>query len=421
MTQEKYIEISKTFLKELLGDVSGKPLFELWDGTIIDGDIKTTKVVIKYPWTLREMFLNPSELSMAEAYLYGDMDIIGEIYGIFPLADHLTEKNFKLSEKAKFFNLLRKLPKRDTSYEKCHAKLKGEKHSKERDAEAISYHYDVSNDFYKLFLDRNMQYSCAYFESPEEHIDVAQKRKMDYICKKLNLKPGDRLLDIGTGWGGLIIYAAKNYGVYARGITLSKNQYEFGKKWIEDEGLGDKCEIYFMDYRDVKREEKFDKIVSVGMFEHVGAKNYKKYMGIAYDILKDGGLFLNHGISVRADLYGVSRSTFSENYVFPDGELLPIYFTTQIAEETGFEVRDIECLRDHYALTLRNWVKRIEKNEDKAKEFAGDVKYRIWRLYMAGSVYQFEKGEIGVYQTLLIKKGKAGKELPLSRKLWYCK
>ena len=221
MSREKYIEISKTFLMELLKDIPNRPIFELWDGTTIEGNMGSTKVVRKYPWTLREMFLNPSELSMAEAYIYGDIDIEGEIYGIFPLADYLTEKSFKLSEKAKFFNLLRKLPKREISYEKCHAKLKGEKHSKERDAQAISYHYDVSNEFFKLFLDKNLQYSCGYFESPDEHIDVAQERKMDYICRKLNLKPGDRLLDIGCGWGGLIIYAVKHYGVYARGRHLS--------------------------------------------------------------------------------------------------------------------------------------------------------------------------------------------------------
>ncbi len=324
-------------------------------------------------------------------------------------------------EKAKFLNLLRKLPRREVSYVKCHAKLKGEKHSKERDREAISYHYDVSNDFYKLFLDKNLQYSCAYFESPHEHIDVAQERKMDYICKKLNLKSGETLLDIGSGWGGLIIFAAKKYGVRAMGITLSKNQYEYAREWIRRENLDEKCEVHLMDYRDINRKEKYDKIVSIGMFEHVGAKNYKEYMKIAYEILKDGGLFLNHGISIRADLFGISRSSFSENYVFPDGELLPIYFTTQISEESGFEVRDIECLRDHYAITLRNWVRRLEKNRDKAIKFAGEVRYRIWRLYMSGSAHQFEKREIGVYQTLLTKKGGVGENLPFSRKAWYCK
>ncbi len=419
MENEKFLSISRDFLELLLDGVHNKPTFVLWDGSKILGNKRETEILINYPWSLREMFLNPSELSMAEAYIYGDIDIKGNIYDVFPLANELIEKKFGVKNKVKLFTLLKKLPSRKISYEKCFANLSGKKHSKDRDASAISYHYDVSNDFFRLFLDKNMQYSCAYFESEDDSIDVAQEKKMEYICRKLSLTPGEKLLDIGAGWGGLIIYAAKNYGVIARGITLSKRQYEYARNWIKKEGLEEKCSMELLDYRDIDGKEKFDKIVSVGMFEHVGRENYEKYLKIAYNILKEGGLFLNHGISIRADLFGKSRSSFSEKYVFPDGELLPIYFTTKISEMVGFEIRDVECLREHYSLTLRKWVSRLEKNREKAIEFAGEKRYRIWRLYMAGSAEQFKNREIGVYQTLLLKDKNGMGNLPLSRRSWY--
>ncbi len=416
-----YLKIAKEFLFKLFDGFDNCPVFILWNGEKALGSVEKTIIKIKFPWSLREMFLTPSELSLAESYIYGDIDIEGDIYGIFPMAEYLLEKNLSIIEKASLFNLLRKLPSRDISYEKMHARLKGEKHSKERDAQAISYHYDVSNEFYKLFLDGNLQYSCAYFEKGDEDIDTAQVQKMDYICKKLYLKKGEKLLDIGAGWGGLIIYAAKNYGVYSMGITLSKNQYEYAKEWIKREGLEDRCKIELMDYRDLDESERFDKIVSVGMFEHVGEKNYPLYMKHAYNLLKEGGLFLNHGITLNKRDFGKPRSEFIQKYVFPDGELLPISLISVFSEDAGFEIRDVEDLREHYAKTTALWVKNLEENEDKCIKEAGKERYRVWRLYLAASSYQFTVNKIGLYQTLLAKpkNGRAG--LPWTRRMWYCK
>ncbi|BBB33246.1 cfa cyclopropane-fatty-acyl-phospholipid synthase [Thermotomaculum hydrothermale] len=415
----EYISIAKDFLAKLLGEFDKKPVFVLWNGEEVFGDLKDTIIKINFPWSLREMFIDASELSLAESYVYGDIDIEGNIYGIFPMAEYLVEKKLSLLEKASLFNLLRKLPKRDKPYSKIRAKLKGEKHSKERDAQAISYHYDVSNEFYKIFLDKNLQYSCAYFQTGEEDINTAQIQKMDYICKKLYLKEGERLLDIGAGWGGLIIYAAKNYGVYAKGITLSKNQYEFANEWIKREGLEDRVKMEFRDYRDLDENDKFDKIVSVGMFEHVGEKNYSIYMKHAYNLLKEGGLFLNHGITINKVDFGKPRSEFIQKYVFPDGELLPISLISVFSEDAGFEIRDIEQLREHYSRTTALWVKNLEENAEKCIREAGKERYRVWRLYLAASSYQFAIGKIGLYQTLLVKPEKGRANLPWTRKAWY--
>ncbi len=419
-SNEQYLLLAKEFLEKLFEGYDKKPLFVLWNGEEVFGDVRDTIIKINFPWSLREMFLDGSELSLAESYVYGDIEIDGDIYGIFPMAEFLLKRKLGVVEKLALYNLLRKLPKREKSYKKMHAELKGEKHSKERDAQAISYHYDVSNEFYKLFLDKNLQYSCAYFKTGDEDIDTAQLQKMDYICKKLYLKEGERLLDIGAGWGGLIIYAAKNYGVYAKGITLSKNQYEYAKEWIKREGLEDRCEIELKDYRDLDESDKFDKIVSVGMFEHVGEKNYPVYMKHAYNLLKEGGLFLNHGITLNKKDYGKPRSQFIQKYVFPDGELLPISLISVFSEDAGFEIRDVEDLREHYARTTALWVQNLEKNEDKCIKEAGKERHRVWRLYLAASSYQFSVNKIGLYQTLLAKpkNGKAG--LPWTRKAWYC-
>ena len=416
----EYISVAKEFLEKLFGGFDKKPLFVLWNEEEVFGDKRDTIIKINFPWSLREMFMDASELSLAESYIYGDIDIEGDIYGIFPMAEYLINKDIGLIEKAALFNLLRKLPKREKPYARMHAELKGEKHSKERDAQAISYHYDVSNEFYKIFLDKNLQYSCAYFQTGEEDIHLAQVQKLDYICKKLYLKEGEKLLDIGAGWGGLIIYAAKNYGVYAKGITLSKNQYEFANEWIKREGLEDRCKMELKDYRDLDENEKFDKIVSVGMFEHVGEKNYPIYMKHAYNLLKEGGLFLNHGITINKLDFGKPRSEFIQKYVFPDGELLPISLISVFSEDAGFEIRDIEDLREHYARTTALWVKNLEEFADEAIKEAGPERYRVWRLYLAASSYQFSVNKIGLYQTLLAKpvNGKAG--LPWTRKGWYC-
>jgi cyclopropane-fatty-acyl-phospholipid synthase len=259
----------------------------------------------------------------------------------------------------------------------------------------VTYHYNVSNDFYALWLDKWMVYSCAYFATPEEDLNTARQRKLDYICRKLRLRPGERLLDIGCGWGGLIMHAAHNYGVGAFGITLSQPQAELAAQRIRQAGLADRCRVEVCDYREIDAPGQYDKLVSVGMFEHVGKAKLPEYFARAWRLLRPGGVFLNQGIAYRPAQVvkrgpswpHLSSPTFINRYVFPDGELVPISTTLQAAEMSGFEVRDVESLREHYALTLQHWVRRLEAQHDAARRITSEVIYRIWRLYMAGAAY----------------------------------
>jgi cyclopropane-fatty-acyl-phospholipid synthase len=313
---------------------------------------------------------------------------------------------------------------------------------------AIQYHYDVGNDFYALWLDHHMQYSCAYFGTGVEDLDAAQERKLEHICRKLRLRPGERLLDIGCGWGGMALYAAQKHSVRVLGITLSQEQAAYANVRIARADLGGQASVKLQDYRDVGAES-FDKIVSVGMFEHVGQKQLPEYFAQAYRSLKPGGLFLNHGISRRApwlhrmnpevklccppDMrparaslwrqwvgqYILGQDRFFQHYVFPDGELLPVSQVNTMAEQAGFEVRDVENLREHYALTLRHWVKQLEQHQAEAIELAGEVVYRTWRLYMAVMAYGFSCGRFNVNQTLLAKPNVGRSHLPLTREDLY--
>jgi cyclopropane-fatty-acyl-phospholipid synthase len=298
--------------------------------------------------------------------------------------------------------------------------LKGKRHSIERDRQAVTYHYDVSNDFYALFLDKNLIYSCAYFQTPEEALDIAQERKLDYICRKLRLRPGQRLLDIGCGWGGLVIHAAKYYGVDATGITLSQPQADLANERIATAGLSDRCRVLVRDYREVDEPGGYDALASVGMFEHVGEKMLPTYFSRAWDLLIPGGVFLNHGITRRFDTPAHNERSFSDAYVFPDGELTPISASLHTAEEAGFEVRDVESLREHYMLTLRQWVSRLEEHYDQALQYVDEPTYRVWRLFMSGSAYGFDVGQLNLHQALLVRPGKDGRSgIPLTRADWY--
>ena len=291
------------------------------------------------------------------------------------------------------------------------AHLSGRKHSVDRDRQAVTYHYDVSNDFYSLWLDKRLVYSCAYFHSSDDDLDTAQEQKLDIICRKLRLQPGQRILDLGCGWGGLIIYAAQHYGVDATGITLSQPQADLANERIQAAGLSDRCRARVQDYREVPTGDlpPYDAIVSVGMFEHVGAARLPSYFAQAWKLLKPRGVFLNHGIASRATDLAQNGPSFSETYVFPDGELVPINTTLHAAEEAGFEVRDVESLREHYALTLRHWVQRLEIHHQDALKFVDEPTYRVWRLFMSGSAYGFTAGRNNIYQALLGKARRSGK------------
>jgi cyclopropane-fatty-acyl-phospholipid synthase len=289
------------------------------------------------------------------------------------------------------------------------------RHSKASDRRAIRYHYDVSNDFYSLFLDRRMVYSCAYYRSETDSLERAQEQKLDHILNKLMLRPGESFLDIGCGWGALIIRAAGKYGARARGVTLSENQFEYVRDLIRAQGLQDRCTVELRDYRDLPETEPFDKIASVGMFEHVGLKQLPRYFAKMYALLKDGGLALNHGIT-SSDVD--SRETeggagaFIDRYVFPDGELPHIALALREMAAAGFEVADVESLRRHYARTCHEWADRLEANRERAIAIAGERRFRIWEIYLAGCAYAFAEGWINIYQALACKAG-AGHSIPL--------
>ncbi len=384
-------------------------------------------LVLNHPSALRRMFTPPIELSLGEAFIRNDFDIEGDIFAAFPLMESIATRSFSARDITDIGLSLLALPNQSPARTpgRGPVRLRGRIHSRERDRAAVQYHYDVSNDFYSLWLDRNLQYSCAYFSSGAGDLDDAQERKMEHLCRKLRLKAGEYLLDIGCGWGGLDIYAASKYGVRVLGLTLSKNQATYAYQWIGRLGLEERVCVKLMDYRDLEVEP-FDKIVSVGMFEHVGRTHLPEYFARVHHLLKPGGLFLNHGISRRAErpedkqsyiqqrIFG--RGAFLQKYIFPDGELTPVSEVNTLAEQAGFEVRDVENLREHYALTLQNWVNRLAEHREEAIHASDEVTYRTWRLYMSASAFGFESGNINVNQTLLAKMTHDGKSnVPLSR------
>lgn len=420
---DKHVENTLKLLDDVFGDVRPRDFaFRLWEGTTWgpqQGSDARFTVVLGHPGSLRAMFVPPTDLNLGEAYIYDDFDIQGDIEAVAELGERLDVLGGAASL-VRYGTQLLKLPSGGPTHEgRQGALLRGRAHTKQRDTAAIRYHYDVSNDFYSLWLDRNMVYSCAYFENPDEDLDTAQQRKLDYICRKLRLAPGERLLDIGCGWGGLAMHAARAYGADVTGITLSAAQASLAQERIADAGLSGHCRVEVRDYRDVDESQPFDKLVSVGMFEHLGAALLPTYFAKASRLLRPGGVFLNHGISTNIR-NGWSRGpSFLDVYVFPDSELLPISTTLAEAEKAGFEVRDMESLREHYTLTLRHWVRRLEDHAEEARAATDDVTYRIWRLFMSFSAHQFERNRVGVYQTLLAKPEAGRSGLPLTRRDWY--
>ena len=395
----------------------------LWSGTTWEaepGQPTRFTLVINRPGALRAMFLSGSERSFGQAYVYNLFDIEGSLDDAFPMAEYLMKLQAGVPDRIRLAVQLLRLPADDVPGSgRQAARLSGALHSLERDRQAVTYHYDTSNDFFACFLDQRMVYSCAYFSSPEEDLDTAQGHKLEYICRKLRLKQGDRLLDIGCGWGGLILHASKHFGVTALGITLSEPQAHLANERIRKEGLADRCRAEVQDYRQCGGPESFDAIVSIGMVEHVGERKLPEYFGQAWRLLRPGGVFLNHGIAERLDRHGAATDSFTQAYVFPDSDPVPIGLSTYAAEKAGFEVRDVESLREHYALTLRHWVRRLEAHKEEALRVADDATYRIWRMFMTASARGFESGINSVYQSLLAKPAGGKSGLPLTRDDWY--
>jgi cyclopropane-fatty-acyl-phospholipid synthase len=425
-TTEHAVRTTLSLLQDIFAS-SQSPNFavRLWDGTVWQsrpeaGEAARFTLVLQHAGALRRMLLPPTELNLGEAYIYNDYDVEGDLVAAFSIGDQLMDEHWGKMAQVRYGKRLLSLPNTGQSRPRdITVKLHGARHSKERDRQAVTYHYDRSNEFYALWLDKRMVYSCAYFATSEDDLDTAQERKLEYICRKLRLRPGERLLDIGCGWGGLVIYAAQHYGVEAYGITLSQPQADLAQQRIQEAGLAERCRVEVRDYRDVNEASSFDKIVSVGMFEHVGEELLPRYFKQAWYVLRPGGVFLNHGIAKVITHPPQLESAFTERYVFPDGALVPISTTLRVAEDSGFEVRDVESLREHYAFTLQHWVRRLEAQASQARRLTNEITYRIWRLYMSGSIHGFLTGRVNIYQTLLAKPERGESHLPLTRSDWY--
>jgi cyclopropane-fatty-acyl-phospholipid synthase len=414
---------AKSVVEELLHEYHPRNFaVEFWDGSRWDpdpGQFCRFTWHIHHPSVLRTLLRSDRQVALGEAFIHGDFDVSGDLLAIFPVAEYLEQKHFGPGRKLRLGSLLLGLPSQRREDEDVLVELRGRAHSKTRDRQAVSFHYDVSNAFYQLWLDPAMIYSCAYFKSPDDSLATAQAQKLDHICRKLRLRPGERLLDIGCGWGGLILHAARYYGVQAVGITLSEQQLVFAQKQIAEIGLSSRCEVRLLDYRDASQLGQFDKLVSVGMVEHVGESALPEYFRCAFQVLKPGGAFLNHGIGRAGNRPKPAERTFTDVYVFPDGELTPISTTLRCAEEAGFEVRDVENLREHYHLTLCHWLRRMEDSMQQATRLVGELKARIWRLYLAGSAHYFQSGKLDLYQSLLVKCANGRSGMPLTRRDWY--
>ncbi len=426
MTAERFASddpnarIAAAVLRLVFGDAYGRDFTVLlWDGTrVAPAGGSRFLLRVNTPGALRAAFTPPLDLSPGRAYALGLLDVEGDL-------EHAVEAIARASpalrprDAVRLFRLLRRLPKVPATGLR-EAKLRGRLHSRERDRAAIGFHYDQPVDFYRSFLDRDLVYSCAYYDDGIQSLDDAQSAKLDYILRKVRLRPGERLLDIGCGWGALVVRAAQRFGAQALGITLSVKQCEEARRRIAEAGLGDSARVELRDYRELGGE-RFDKIVSVGMFEHVGRSRFPEYFRSAYDALRPGGLFLNHAISDRSvGLRGGRARGFLGHFIFPDGELVPVADGLAIAARTGFEIRDVESLREHYVKTLRAWVANLEDNRALAVAAAGEQTYRSWRLYLAGSAQGFRVGRISVFQALLARPHPDGRvELPPTRRDLY--
>jgi cyclopropane-fatty-acyl-phospholipid synthase len=382
----------------------------------------TFTLLIRDPIVLRRLVFGRSPLPLADAYINGLVDVEGDFFAAVGVKRYFEKFDFTLGQRWELLRDAWSLPSRSRAAMKAgfEAQLVGDfdhQHSRNSDQAAISFHYDVSNLFYKLWLDHEMVYSCAYFESETDTLDQAQRNKLDHICRKLRLKPGERLLDVGCGWGAMVCWAARHYGVKAHGITLSQRQYEYAQARIQAEGLGDLVQVELRDYRDLEGENVYDKVSSIGMFEHVGLANLPVYNATIKRVLKPGGLFLNHGITHDEEGWQKTIATqFINRYVFPDGELDMVSNVQRGMERAGFEIHDVEALRPHYAMTLRHWVKRLEEKREEALQYVSESAYRVWRLYMTACALEFEAGGTGIYQILVSKPGGSLPAVPLTRR-----
>ncbi|HJQ94810.1 MAG TPA: cyclopropane-fatty-acyl-phospholipid synthase family protein [Acidimicrobiia bacterium] len=392
--------VSRLIYRRLVDLSSGPPpALRLWTDERLGPRNAAATLVLNHPGSWRALLVPPDNLTAAEAYLYDDVDVEGDMVALMEFLAGLEPLSQHWGQLTRLVGWARRLPSdlRRRNPERPYSS--GELHSLGRDERAVTFHYDTGNEFFKLFLDPQLVYSCADFLDPAESLAAAQERKLDLICRKLELAPGQSFLDVGCGWGSLVVHAASRYGVHATGVTLSEPQASFAEIRAKEAGVEDRVTIIRDDYRSL--DGTYDAIASVGMFEHVGRSQLSRYFSFLLRRLSPGGQLLNHGIVTRQHGFSLRRPTFISTYVFPDSQLVPIEEVVSAAEGAGFELRDAEALRTSYAATLRHWVANLEDNADAAVDLVGERIYRIWRLYMAGSVTAFENARLSVFQLLL--------------------
>jgi len=393
---------------------------QFWDGSHLGPDDGPATIVLRTPDAVRRIVYSPNEVGFGRAFILGEADIEGDAIAALRSIVQEAPDDLRIGVRtlastlaagARLGVIGRPLPRPAEE-----ARLRGGRHSKERDAAAIAHHYDVGNDFYRLVLGESMTYSCARFADPGDLLETAQAAKYDLICRKLGLGRGKRLLDVGCGWGGMAMHAAAHFDATAVGITVSTQQHELARKRVAEAGLEDRVEIRLQDYRDLAAgTDRFDAISSIGMFEHVGRVAMAAYFKVLAGVLEPGGRFVNHAISTP-DGAVFDRHSFSARYVFPDGELEDVAAVAAAMQSVELEVRDVESLREHYPLTLRRWVDNLRAHWDEAVGLVGEVRARIWYLYMLGAIISFELNIIAVHQVLAIKPYPDGTSgMPLTR------
>jgi cyclopropane-fatty-acyl-phospholipid synthase len=408
-------------LAERLERVVGTDLpvaIRCYDGSSLGPPDATTAVVVRSPDALRRIVQSPGELGFSRAYVAGDVDIEGDVFAALALRDRFANTRLRPRDVIDILRTAGPRALRPLAPPPEEARLRGRLHSKARDAAAIAHHYDLSNEFYRLLLGPSMTYSCAVWSDDTATLEDAQWAKHELVCRKLRLEPGMRLLDIGSGWGSMVLHAAREHGVRAVGVTISRNQHDLATKRVAEAGLADRVEVRLQDYRDVD-DGPYDAVSSIGMFEHVGLARLAEYFERIHAVLRPEGRLLNHAIGRPAHMaHGRGRAAtkanaFIDRYVFPDGELHELGTVVSAMQHAGFEVRHVESFREHYALTLRRWVANLEAAWEQAVEEVGSARARVWRLYLAGSALAFEADRTQIHQALATKTIDGASGMPL--------
>lgn len=389
----------------------------LWDGSAIGPHPPEFTITVRSPAAIDRLLGGVPEKAFGRAYVEGLLTVEPLEPFMHPLAVAPVSQLFRAWPGLAAALVRMGGRPRGTPVAQAEARLRGRRHSRERDAEAVRHHYDLPAEFYALFLDSSLTYSCAYFETPEADLEAAQRSKLEHVCRKLRLRPGETLLDIGCGWGSLVVHAAEAHGVQAVGVTLSPAQVEEGRRRVRARGLEGQVEIRLGDYRDDNGVH--DAVASIGMVEHVGRSKLGVFSQAVHRSLRPGGRALIHGIT-QPPTRPWNRFSFNDAFVFPDGEIEDIGFMVREYERAGLEVRDVESLREHYDMTLRSWAARLETHWEKAVRIAGEERARVWRLYMTGAAVAFRVGSLAIHQTLAVRPDEQHRSnLPLTRADWY--